>query len=329
MPDAAGLVIASDHADARAYAALLRGMTGTRPSWCCPTIRRRARRSPRSPPPATAGWSRCGWCPRGWTSRGWRSASTRPACAPRCSSPRPSAGSSAPGSGARPHRCSCLRSRRCSAYAAELEAERDHVLAPRSATTAEEDASSPRPSAQRDTAGRARRPAVPGAEGVGAFRPGAVRRRRVRTPPGGLRGRGLPRAARPAARPTRSRGSCCAAARTPRSRAGTSAAAARQPASRAGTAPPRARGAGRAAQGTQRAGGAPGTTAPASRTASSTPSCAAPAAAPSCRRRPRSRSRPASTRSAAGPSPAAKIQDLSAERIVLPAPGTPVHLGRP
>jgi superfamily II DNA or RNA helicase len=31
MPDAAGLVIASDHADARAYAALLRGLSGTRP----------------------------------------------------------------------------------------------------------------------------------------------------------------------------------------------------------------------------------------------------------------------------------------------------------
>jgi superfamily II DNA or RNA helicase len=31
MPDAAGLVIAGDHADARAYAALLRRMTGTRP----------------------------------------------------------------------------------------------------------------------------------------------------------------------------------------------------------------------------------------------------------------------------------------------------------
>ncbi len=31
MPDAAGLVIAGDHADARAYAALLRGLTGKRP----------------------------------------------------------------------------------------------------------------------------------------------------------------------------------------------------------------------------------------------------------------------------------------------------------
>ena len=31
MPDAAGLVIAGDHADARAYAALLRGLTGERP----------------------------------------------------------------------------------------------------------------------------------------------------------------------------------------------------------------------------------------------------------------------------------------------------------
>ena len=31
MPDAAGLVIAGDHADARAYAALLRGLTGRRP----------------------------------------------------------------------------------------------------------------------------------------------------------------------------------------------------------------------------------------------------------------------------------------------------------
>ena len=31
MPDAAGLVIAGDHADARAYAALLRSLTGKRP----------------------------------------------------------------------------------------------------------------------------------------------------------------------------------------------------------------------------------------------------------------------------------------------------------
>ena len=49
MPDAGGLVIAGDHEDARAYAALLRGLTGKRPWWCCPTTRPRARRSPRSP----------------------------------------------------------------------------------------------------------------------------------------------------------------------------------------------------------------------------------------------------------------------------------------
>jgi hypothetical protein len=32
MPDAAGLVIAGDHEDARAYAALLCGLTGRRPA---------------------------------------------------------------------------------------------------------------------------------------------------------------------------------------------------------------------------------------------------------------------------------------------------------
>ena len=36
-----------------------------------------AGRSPRSPRPPPAGWSRCGWCPRAWTCPGWRSGCTR------------------------------------------------------------------------------------------------------------------------------------------------------------------------------------------------------------------------------------------------------------
>ena len=84
MPDAGGLVIATDQAAARAYAKLLaadhrRG--GRRGALRRPGARPQDRRVRRSP--TTAGWSRCGWCPRASTSRGWRSASTRPAsCTP-------------------------------------------------------------------------------------------------------------------------------------------------------------------------------------------------------------------------------------------------------
>ncbi len=49
MPDAAGLVIATDHEDARAYAACSRRSPASRRSSCSPTTRPPARRSARSP----------------------------------------------------------------------------------------------------------------------------------------------------------------------------------------------------------------------------------------------------------------------------------------
>ncbi len=65
VPDAGGLVIATDQTSARAYAKILRSLTGRRPLWSFPTRRRPRRRSPRSPRTTRAGWSRCAWCRRG------------------------------------------------------------------------------------------------------------------------------------------------------------------------------------------------------------------------------------------------------------------------
>ncbi len=74
MPDAGGLVIASDQQTARAYAKLLRDdhrrEGGRRALRRRRRLRpdRRLRRVRRS-----GGWSRYGWCPRASTSRGWPS----------------------------------------------------------------------------------------------------------------------------------------------------------------------------------------------------------------------------------------------------------------
>ena len=148
MPDAGGLVIAGDHEDARAYAALLRGLTGKRPG------RGAVRRQDREQedlrvrrPPATAGWSRCGWCPRAWTSRAWPSASTRPACPPRCSSPRRSAGSSGPGGGGRPRRCSSRRFPCCCPTPPNSRPNGTTSSAPRTPRRPRTRSRSPRPSA--------------------------------------------------------------------------------------------------------------------------------------------------------------------------------------
>jgi superfamily II DNA or RNA helicase len=84
-------------------------------------------------------------------------------------------------------------------FAAELEAERDHVV--RHLDRDPGGGARPRPSASaRPRRLRTRRPVDRGAEGVRHVRPGAVRRRRVRhRDRGGLRrGGGLPRPARPA-----------------------------------------------------------------------------------------------------------------------------------
>ncbi len=114
VPDAGGLVIATDQDSARAYAKTLQGRSRARrrPS-CCPTRSRRRRRSRTSPPATAAGWSRSGWSPRASTCPASRSASTPPPPRHRCSSPRRSAASSAPGAAARPRRCSCRRSPTC------------------------------------------------------------------------------------------------------------------------------------------------------------------------------------------------------------------------
>ena len=119
MPDAGGLVIASDQTTARAYAADPgRGHRHRRRWWCCPTSPGRRRGSPGSPRPATAGWSRCGWSARASTCRGSRSGCTPPARPPRCTSPRRSAGSSGPGGRGRRRRCSCPACRCCSGWPA-------------------------------------------------------------------------------------------------------------------------------------------------------------------------------------------------------------------
>ena len=114
MPDAGGLVIASDQDSARAYAEDAQG--GLRRVADGRAVRREAgveedRRLRR--PATTAGWSRSGWSPRASTCPGWRSASTPRRRRPRCSSPRRSAASCGPGAAARPRRCSCRRCRTC------------------------------------------------------------------------------------------------------------------------------------------------------------------------------------------------------------------------
>ena len=71
MPDAGGLVIASDQTTARAYAEILRDVTGTPPvvvlsdePGASDADRARSRG------PTTGGWSPSGWCPRASTCRG-------------------------------------------------------------------------------------------------------------------------------------------------------------------------------------------------------------------------------------------------------------------
>ena len=99
VPDAGGLVIATDQDSARAYARAapgdhrgdadrraLRREAGSEEDR---RVHRRAR---------TAGWSRSGWSPRASTCRGWRSGSTPPRPRRRCSSRRRSAASCGPAS---------------------------------------------------------------------------------------------------------------------------------------------------------------------------------------------------------------------------------------
>ena len=61
VPDAGGLVIATDQTKARAYARQLEAITGRKPTVVLSDDPRAARRSRRSRRATTAGWSRCGW----------------------------------------------------------------------------------------------------------------------------------------------------------------------------------------------------------------------------------------------------------------------------
>ncbi len=108
VPDAGGLVIATDHEDARAYAGQLKRITGESPTSSFPTTPRPPARSRSSPRARSAGWWPSGWSPKAWTSRGCPWASMRRPPPPRCSSPRPWGASCVPASAARRRRSSCL-----------------------------------------------------------------------------------------------------------------------------------------------------------------------------------------------------------------------------
>ena len=195
MPDAGGLVIAGDHADARAYAALLRRISGTRPVVVL------------SDDPAAS--RKIG---------AFADSTDRWMVAVRMVSegvdiPRLSVGVYATSVGTALFFAQAVgrfvraRQRGETAsvflpsipvllgYAAELEAARDHVLAARPDDAEERELAE----AQRlpGPPGPGRRSPVRGAACVRAFRPGPLRRHRVRRHG---RGRGLPRPAR-AARP--------------------------------------------------------------------------------------------------------------------------------
>ena len=133
IPDAGGLVIATDQTAARAYAADPRG--DQRRARHGRALRReggeRAHRGVLGRTPA-AGWSPCAWCPRASTCRGSPSASTPPAPRRRCSSRRRSAASCGPAVAARRRRSSCRTCRRSWRSASQLELERDHALDRRS-----------------------------------------------------------------------------------------------------------------------------------------------------------------------------------------------------
>ncbi len=195
VPDAGGMVIATDHADARAYAGLLRRITGARPAVVLSDDPAASRKI------AAFGGSADRWLVAvRMVSEG-------------VDIPRLAVGVYATSVGTALFFAQAVgrfvRARRRGetasvflpsipvllGYAAELEAERDHVLAA-PAPDAEERRTRRGPARAQHRRPR-RRAAVPGAGGVRAVRPGAVRRRRVRRV---RRGRGLPRAPR-AARP--------------------------------------------------------------------------------------------------------------------------------
>ena len=197
MPDAGGLVIAGDHADARAYAALLRRISGTRPVVVLsddPTASRKI---------------------AAFSDSGDRWMVAVRMVSEGVDIPRLAVGVYATSVGTALFFAQAVgrfvraRQRGETAsvflpsiptllgYAAELEAARDHVLAARPGRRGR--ARAGRGAAPPGHPGHRRRAAVRGAAGVRALRPGPLRRHRVRHLGGG---RGLPgpaRAARPRA----------------------------------------------------------------------------------------------------------------------------------
>ena len=129
MPDAGGLVIAGDHETARAYAGLLRRISGERPVVVLsddPTASQEDLRVRQS----TARWmvavrmvSEGVDVPRLAVGVYATSRVDRAVLRPGGRPVRPGRGSAA-----RPRRCSCRRCRSLLGFAAELEAERDHVV---------------------------------------------------------------------------------------------------------------------------------------------------------------------------------------------------------
>ena len=114
IPDAGGLVIASDQTNARAYAELLGAITGEPPALVLSDDPGSSARIADFAAGTGRGWWRCGWCPRAWTCRALLSASTPRAHRRRCTSRRRSAGSSGRARRGRRRVCSCRRCRCCS-----------------------------------------------------------------------------------------------------------------------------------------------------------------------------------------------------------------------
>ena len=85
IPDAGGLVIATDHASAKSYAKQLREITGEQVALILSDDTGASERIDEFSRVTPAGWSPCAWCPRGSTCRGlpW-------ACTPRAQPPRSS-----------------------------------------------------------------------------------------------------------------------------------------------------------------------------------------------------------------------------------------------
>ena len=129
VPDAGGLVIASDQDSARAYAALLAKITGEKPTVVLSDEKAASKRIAEF---AERRVALDGRGPDGLRGRR-RAAAGRRASTPRrpprrCSSRRPSAGSSGPAPAARPRPVFVPSVPSLLGFASELEAQRDHVL---------------------------------------------------------------------------------------------------------------------------------------------------------------------------------------------------------